>query len=198
MHDGSAHAPRSQAFCTGSTCMAPRPLIHIIMQPVDPLAARLTHPLDPASSLSPLVHVLSRNSCIVPLCLSSLQPMSGGAAKRGPTTAVPEEVGMSSARLDQLERFQREMVDGERLPCTHLVVTRHGRTVYVFTLAPTMTTSALPWLLSSCRSPHSATRCTLHATREHTHSIPICSSHTLHARTHKRTMSPLTHVYVGW
>jgi hypothetical protein len=123
--------------------MAPRPLIHIIMQPVDPLAARLTHPLDRASSHSPLVRVLSRNSHIVSICLSSLQPMSGGAAKRGPTTAVPEEVGMSSARLDQLERFQREMVDGERLPCTHLVVTRHGRTVYVFTLTPTMTTSAL-------------------------------------------------------
>jgi len=117
--------------------------------------------------------------------------MSGGAAKRGPTTAVPEEVGMSSARLDQLERFQREMVDAERLPCTHLVVTRHGRTVYVFTLTPTMTTSALRKHFASvvlllsiaadCNPMH------LHATRTHAHALDPHLLFTHSARAHVQT-----------
>ena len=80
----------------------------------------------------------------------------------GATTAVPEEVGMSSTRLDRLEQFQQDMVDQERLPCTHLVVARHGRTV------------RLPFITAITRLSAYTTITRLHASLPSHHSLCVC------------------------
>ena len=48
----------------------------------------------------------------------------------GATTAVPEEVGLSAARLDRLASWQEALVADERLPCTHVTIVRNGRVAY--------------------------------------------------------------------
>lgn len=50
--------------------------------------------------------------------------------KVGITNAVPETVGLSSSALQRLAQWQRGMVAQQRLPCTHLIVARHGKIAY--------------------------------------------------------------------
>jgi CubicO group peptidase (beta-lactamase class C family) len=68
---------------------------------------------------------------ICSLILASACAFSAGIAGRGLETAVPEEVGLSSSRLNGIDQAVLKSIEEKETPGAVVLVARHGRIVYL-------------------------------------------------------------------
>ena len=76
-----------------------------------------------------MIHVrCARRTAITAACLVAL---TGPLTAQGLPSAAPESVGLSTERLERLDRVMREYVDQGRIAGTVALVARHGKVAHL-------------------------------------------------------------------